>query len=90
MDNQSFKMKIEDSFKIMGRGVVVTGTIENGVVRKGDFVYVGNKGPYNVKGIEVFRKLLEQACSGMKVGLLISTIEKNDAIKGEYVTSEIK
>ena len=86
MDNQSFKMKIEDSFKIMGRGVVVTGT----VVRKGDFVYVGNKGPYNVKGIEVFRKLLEQACSGMKVGLLISTIEKNDAIKGEYVTSEIK
>ena len=86
MENQNFKMKIQDSFKIMGRGLVITGVIEEGCVRVGDLVSVADKGYFVVKGIESFRKLLEIAECGMTVGLLISGLNKKDIIAGEYVT----
>ena len=80
-----FLMPIEDVFTITGRGTVATGRIERGIVRLNDKVErigLGETTEYVVTGVEMFRKLLDDAQAGDNVGLLLRGAEKNDIIRG--------
>jgi hypothetical protein len=87
--SEPFLMPIEDVFTITGRDVVVTGRVERGVVRVGDEIeIVGGGKPtkrVTVAGIEMFRKLLDQAEVGDNVGVLIKGIEKPDITRGQVL-----
>ena len=84
-----FAMKIEDVFSISGRGVVVTGKVQAGTVRKGDAVVLrsaaGKTRRCRVTGIEKFRKTLETAAAGENVGLLLEGVEKGDIASGDVL-----
>lgn len=82
-----FRMTIEDVFFIRGRGSVVTGKIEDGMLRVGDEVLIDGKGPVRVDGIEAFRKVLDQAAAGENVGLLFEKLEKSQLSPGAVVTA---
>ena len=80
-----FLMPIEDVFTITGRGTVATGRIERGIVRLNDKVErigLGETTEYVVTGVEMFRKLLDDAQAGDNVGLLLRGAEKKDIIRG--------
>jgi elongation factor Tu len=85
----TFRMTVEDIFSIKGRGTVVTGRIESGVLKKGDEVQI--TGPAGVKktavvtGVEMFRKQLAEAKSGDNVGVLLKDIDKNDIQHGDVL-----
>jgi len=84
----SFHMIIEDVFMIRGRGTVVTGKIETGILRVGDQVVVkGSNGEKTttVTGIEAFRKTLDQANPGDNVGLLLKDLTKQDVQHGDEI-----
>ncbi|EAN30405.1 translation elongation factor Tu (apicoplast) [Theileria parva strain Muguga] len=86
--NKPFLMPIEDSFYITGRGTVVTGRIENGIVKLNDKVelYGYDKSKLtSVIGIEMFNKGLSQGESGDNVGLLLRGIIKEDVKRGHVV-----
>ena len=83
--DKPFLMPIEDVFTITGRGTVATGRIERGVVRLNDKVErigLGDTVEYVVTGVEMFRKLLDDAQAGDNVGLLLRGAEKKDIIRG--------
>jgi translation elongation factor EF-Tu-like GTPase len=84
-----FVMKVEDVFSISGRGVVVTGKVEAGSVRKGDAVVLrsaaGTTRRCRVTGVEKFRKILESASAGDNVGLLLEGVEKGDIARGDVL-----
>ncbi|MEN8238791.1 MAG: elongation factor Tu, partial [Actinomycetota bacterium] len=85
-----FAMPIEDVFSITGRGTVVTGRIEQGVLKVGDQVeIVGLRDlqTTTVTGIEMFRKLLDQGQAGDNVGLLLRGIGKDDVERGQVVAA---
>jgi translation elongation factor EF-Tu-like GTPase len=90
--NTFFELIIEDVFHIAGRGVVVTGRVNKGSVRKGDLLYfknsMGEKREVKVNGIEIFKKILEEAHQGDNVGLLISNITKESIKKGDRLISK--
>ena len=83
-----FLMPIEDIFSIQGRGTVVTGRIETGVCKVGDEMeIVGFKDTRKtvVTGIEMFKKLLDQAEAGDNAGMLLRGIEKDDVERGQVI-----
>lgn len=86
--DKPFLMPIEDVFSIKGRGTVVTGRIERGVVRVNDTVeIVGLRDTKStvVTGVEMFRKTLDEGQAGDNVGLLLRGIEKADVERGQVV-----
>lgn len=86
--DQPFLMPVEDVFSIKGRGTVVTGRIERGIVNVNDTVdIVGIKANQStvVTGVEMFRKLLDQGQAGDNVGLLLRGIEKEDVERGQVL-----
>jgi elongation factor Tu len=86
--DQAFLMPIEDVFSIEGRGTVVTGRIERGVVKVGEEVeIVGLKDTVKttVTGVEMFRKLLDQGQAGDNVGCLLRGTKKEDVERGQVL-----
>jgi elongation factor Tu len=86
--DKDFLMPIEDVFTISGRGTVVTGRVERGVVNVGDEVEVVGIRPTMKKvvtGVEMFRKLLDQGQAGDNIGLLLRGTERKDVERGQVV-----
>ncbi len=86
--DQSFLMPIEDVFSIKGRGTVVTGRVERGVVKLNDEVeIVGLRETRKtvVTGVEMFRKTLDQGQAGDNIGVLLRGIEKEDVERGQVL-----
>ncbi len=86
--DQPFLMPIEDIFSIQGRGTVVTGRVERGVVKVGDTVeIVGVRDTKNtvITGVEMFNKLLDQGQAGDNIGTLLRGIEKDDVERGQVL-----
>ncbi len=87
-DEKPFLMPIEDIFTISGRGTVVTGRIERGVVNMNDPVQIVGIRPTQdstVTGIEMFQKTLDQGMAGDNVGILLRGIEKKDVVRGQVL-----
>jgi len=86
--DKPFLMAIEDVFSIKGRGTVVTGRIERGVIKVGDEVEIlGFRDPTKttVTGVEMFRKLMDQGQAGDNVGCLLRGIEKENVERGQVL-----
>jgi len=89
-DQKPFLMPIEDIFTISGRGTVVTGKIERGVVNMNDAVQIVGIRPTadtTVTGIEMFQKTLDQGMAGDNVGILLRGIEKKDVVRGQVLAA---
>ena len=84
-----FLMPVEDVFTITGRGTVVTGRVERGVVNVNEEVEIVGIKPSSTKttvtGVEMFRKLLDQGMAGDNVGLLLRGIKREDVERGQVV-----
>jgi elongation factor Tu len=81
-------MPIEDIFSISGRGTVVTGRVERGVVKVGEEMEIVGFRPTQKKvvtGVEMFKKLLDQGEAGDNVGLLVRGLEKDEVERGQVV-----
>ena len=88
--DKPFAMPIEDVFSITGRGTVVTGRIEQGVLKVGDQVEIiglRDMQSTTVTGIEMFRKLLDEGRAGDNVGLLLRGIGKDDVERGQVIAA---
>ena len=87
--DKPFLMPVEDVFTITGRGTVVTGRIERGIVKVNEEVeIVGIREPTTkttVTGVEMFRKLLDEGQAGENVGLLLRGIKREDVERGQVV-----
>jgi elongation factor Tu len=86
--DKPFLMPIEDVFSIQGRGTVVTGRVERGIIKVGDEVeIVGIKETKKtvVTGVEMFNKLLDEGQAGDNIGCLLRGIEKNDVERGQVL-----
>jgi elongation factor Tu len=86
--DRPFLMPIEDVFSITGRGTVVTGRIEQGKVSVGDTVEIvglSNTASTTVTGVEMFRKLLDDAQAGDNVGVLLRGTKKEDVERGQVL-----
>ncbi|HSP14844.1 MAG TPA: elongation factor Tu [Thermoanaerobaculia bacterium] len=84
--DKDFLMPVEDIFSISGRGTVVTGRIERGVVKVGEEVEIVGLRPTQKKvvtGVEMFRKLLDRGEAGDNVGLLLRGTERKDVERGQ-------
>ncbi len=84
--DKDFLMPIEDVFSISGRGTVVTGRVERGVIKVGEEVEMVGIRPTQKKvvtGVEMFRKLLDQGQAGDNVGLLLRGTERKDVERGQ-------
>ena len=84
----AFLMPVEDVFSISGRGTVVTGRIERGIVKVGEEIEIVGLKP-NVKttctGVEMFRKLLDQGQAGDNVGVLLRGTKREDVERGQVL-----
>jgi len=88
--DKTFIMPIEDVFSISGRGTVVTGKIERGLVKTGDeieVVGIKNTKKYIVTGIEMFRKSLSEGQAGDNVGCLLRGLKREDIERGQVLAS---
>ena len=87
--DKPFLMPIEDVFTITGRGTVVTGRIERGIVKVNETVDIvgirDTKQTTTVTGVEMFRKLLDEGRAGENVGLLLRGIKREDVERGMVV-----
>jgi elongation factor Tu len=86
--DQPFLMPIEDVFSISGRGTVVTGRVERGVVKVGEEVEIVGIRPTSkttVTGVEMFRKLLDQGQAGDNIGALLRGIERDGIERGQVL-----
>ena len=86
--DKPFLMPIEDVFSISGRGTVVTGRIERGVIKVGEEVEIVGIKPTSKKvvtGVEMFRKLLDQGEAGDNVGCLLRGIEREGVERGQVL-----
>jgi elongation factor Tu len=86
--DQAFLMPIEDVFSIEGRGTVVTGRIERGIVKVGDDIEIIGIRPTaktTCTGVEMFRKLLDQGQAGDNVGCLLRGTKKEDVERGQVL-----
>ena len=87
--DQPFLMPVEDVFSITGRGTVATGRVERGVVKLSDEVeIVGLKNESSktvVTGVEMFRKLLDQAEAGDNIGVLLRGVQRSDIERGQVL-----
>jgi len=86
--DQPFLMPIEDVFSISGRGTVVTGRVERGIVKVGEEVEIVGIRPTSkttVTGVEMFRKLLDQGQAGDNIGALLRGIEREGVERGQVL-----
>ncbi len=86
--DQAFMMPVEDVFSIEGRGTVVTGRIETGVIHVGDeveIVGIRDTAKTTVTGVEMFRKLLDEGQAGDNVGCLLRGTKKDDVERGQVL-----
>jgi elongation factor Tu len=86
--DKPFIMPIEDIFSIQGRGTVVTGRIERGIVKVGEEAEIVGFRPTRktvVTGVEMFKKLLDEGRAGDNVGLLLRGVEKDEVERGQVV-----
>ncbi len=86
--DQPFLMPVEDVFTITGRGTVATGRVERGTVKLQDEVEIVGIKPVNksvVTGVEMFRKLLDQAEAGDNIGVLLRGIDRKDIERGQVL-----
>jgi elongation factor Tu len=86
--DKDFLMPVEDIFSISGRGTVVTGRIERGIVKVGEEIEIVGLRPTVKKvvtGVEMFRKLLDQGQAGDNVGLLLRGTERKDVERGQVL-----
>ncbi|EFD52424.1 translation elongation factor TU [Mycobacterium tuberculosis 02_1987] len=88
--DKPFLMPVEDVFTITGRGTVVTGRVERGVINVNEEVEIVGIRPSTTKttvtGVEMFRKLLDQGQAGDNVGLLLRGVKREDVERGQVVT----
>jgi translation elongation factor EF-Tu-like GTPase len=82
-----FRMTVEDVFFIKGRGLVATGRIEEGTLRVSDEVRVNDAARLRVDGIEMFRKVRDEASAGENVGVLLRKASKDDVKRGDVLTT---
>ena len=86
--DKTFLMPVEDVFSISGRGTVVTGRIERGIIKVGDEVEVVgiiDTVKTTVTGVEMFRKLLDQGQAGDNAGLLLRGLKRDDVQRGQVL-----
>ncbi|NCO12073.1 MAG: elongation factor Tu [Candidatus Pacebacteria bacterium CG_4_10_14_3_um_filter_34_15] len=86
--DKPFLMPVEDVFSIKGRGTVVTGRIESGIVKIGDEVEIAgikDTKKSTVTGVEMFRKMLDQGEAGDNVGILLRGVGKDDVERGQVL-----
>jgi len=86
--DKSFLMPIEDVFSITGRGTVVTGRVEQGIVRTGDECEIVGIRPTSktvVTGVEMFRKILDEGQAGDNIGCLLRGTGKDDVERGQVL-----
>jgi elongation factor Tu len=86
--DQPFLMPVEDVFSISGRGTVVTGRVERGIVKVGEEVEIVGIKPTSkttVTGVEMFRKLLDQGQAGDNIGALLRGIEREGIERGQVL-----
>jgi elongation factor Tu len=84
----AFLMPVEDVFSISGRGTVVTGRVERGIVKVGDeveIVGIRDTQKTTVTGVEMFRKLLDQGQAGDNVGVLLRGTKRDDVERGQVL-----
>ncbi len=83
-------LPIEDVFSISGRGTVVTGKIDRGIVKVGEEVEIVGIRPTHktiVTGVEMFRKLLKEGRAGDNVGILLRGIKREDVERGQVIVA---
>jgi elongation factor Tu len=86
--DKTFLMPIEDVFSISGRGTVVTGRVETGIVKVGEEVEIVGIKPTaksTVTGVEMFRKLLDQGQAGDNIGALLRGVGRDDIERGQVL-----
>ncbi|MDN3525746.1 elongation factor Tu [Halomonas sabkhae] len=86
--DQPFLMPIEDVFSISGRGTVVTGRVERGIVKAGDdaeIVGIKDTVKTTVTGVEMFRKLLDEGRAGENIGALLRGTKRDDVERGQVL-----
>ncbi|MGV8941571.1 MAG: elongation factor Tu [Lysobacter sp.] len=86
--DKAFLMPVEDVFSISGRGTVVTGRIERGIVKVGEEIEIVGIRPTvktTVTGVEMFRKLLDQGQAGDNAGLLLRGTKRDDVERGQVL-----
>ncbi|MEN5193002.1 elongation factor Tu [Luteimonas sp. TWI414] len=86
--DKAFLMPVEDVFSISGRGTVVTGRIERGIIKVGDEIEIVGIRPVQkttVTGVEMFRKLLDQGQAGDNAGLLLRGTKRDDVERGQVL-----
>ena len=87
--DQPFLMPVEDVFSITGRGTVATGRVERGIVKVSDTVEIvglmEKARPVVVTGVEMFRKLLDQAEAGDNIGVLLRGVQRSEIERGQVL-----
>ena len=86
--DQPFLMPIEDVFSISGRGTVVTGRVERGVIKVGEeveIVGIHDTAKTTVTGVEMFRKLLDEGVAGDNIGVLLRGTKKDEVERGQVL-----
>ncbi|WP_395479650.1 elongation factor Tu [Candidatus Curculioniphilus buchneri] len=86
--DKPFLLPIEDVFSISGRGTVVTGRVENGIIKVGDeleIVGIKNTVKTICTGVEMFRKLLDEGRAGENIGVLLRGIKRDDVERGQVL-----
>ncbi|WP_459926023.1 EF-Tu/IF-2/RF-3 family GTPase, partial [Desulfatiferula olefinivorans] len=86
--DKTFLMPIEDVFSISGRGTVVTGRIERGVIKTGEeveIVGIRETSKTVCTGVEMFRKILDEGQAGDNVGLLLRGTKRDEVERGQVV-----
>jgi elongation factor Tu len=86
--DKAFLMPVEDVFSISGRGTVVTGRVETGIVKVGEEVEVvgiRNTQKTVVTGVEMFRKLLDEGRAGDNIGALVRGLKREDVERGQVL-----
>jgi elongation factor Tu len=86
--DKAFLMSVEDVFSITGRGTVATGRVEKGKVKVGEnveIIGIQETKKAVVTGVEMFKKMLEEAQAGDNIGMLLRGIEKNEVERGQVI-----
>jgi len=86
--DKPFLLPIEDVFSILGRGTVVTGRVDRGVVKVGEEIEIVGFAETQKKvvtGVEMFRKLLDEGVAGDNIGVLLRGLEKDDVERGQVL-----
>ncbi|WMC18819.1 MAG: elongation factor Tu [Enterobacteriaceae bacterium PSpicST2] len=86
--DKDFLLPIEDVFSISGRGTVVTGRVEKGIIKVGEeieIIGIKNTVKTTCTGVEMFRKLLDEGRAGENIGVLLRSIKRNDIERGQVL-----